>query len=295
MKVTIYSDGGADPNPGYGGWGAVLIYGKHSKQIKGNAKNTTNNRMELSAAIGALKALKRPCEIEFYTDSQYLRRGITEWIGEWVAADFKKKGKAIPNSDLWRKLNKLIEPHTIDWHWVKGHSGNHYNEIVDRLATEARLQITPQHTITPQIPTLYTRGSFRGKTGTGGWAFILIRPSGETTKEASSELNTTNNRMEIMAVIEGLSAIRQGTKTLQIVTVSDYVFQGATNWIVNWKKRNWEKKDGSAVSNADLWQRLEELSRTIDIQWFNGKNTKVEGDELEEAAKLAGEASRGVL
>ncbi|MEM8857959.1 MAG: ribonuclease HI [Chloroflexota bacterium] len=185
MKVTIYSDGGADPNPGYGGWGAVLLYGKHSKQLKGNAKDTTNNRMELSAAIGALKALKRPCEIEFYTDSQYLRRGITEWIDEWVSADFKKKGKAIPNSDLWRKLNKLIEPHTIEWHWVKGHSGNHYNEIVDKLATEARLDITPQHSINLSLPTLYTRGSCRGTPGQGGWAFVLAHPNGDSLKEAA--------------------------------------------------------------------------------------------------------------
>lgn len=295
MKVTIYSDGGADPNPGYGGWGAILIYGKHSKQLKGNAKDTTNNRMELSAAIGSLKALNRPCQIDFYTDSQYLRRGIIEWMDEWVAADFKKKGKAIPNSDLWRKLNKLIEPHTIDWHWVKGHSGNHYNEIVDKLATEARLAITPQHTIDPTLTTLYTRGSFRGKTSTGGWAFVLTSPNGKATKEASSEKNTTNNRMEIKAVIEGLSALPKGIERLQIVTVSDYVFQGATSWIINWKKRNWEKKDGSAVSNADLWQKIDKLSQTIDIQWFNGKNTVIEGDELDEAAKLAGEASKGTL
>lgn len=293
MKVTIYSDGGADPNPGYGGWGAVLIYGKHEKKIKGSAKDTTNNRMELSAAIGALKALTRPCEVDFYTDSQYLRRGITEWIDDWAATDFKRKGEKIPNSDLWKKLHLLIEPHNITWNWVKGHSGNHYNEIVDKLATEARLEITPQFGLNPNLATLYVRGSCRGNPGPGGWAFILNLPDGNSIKEYGMEKATTNNRMEIVAALEGLSAVPKNMDSLQVVTVSDYLFMGATQWINGWKKKNWVKKGGKAVSNADLWQTIDQYSKTLKISWLNGKNTELEGNELAETAKMAGEASKG--
>lgn len=293
MKVTIYSDGGADPNPGYGGWGAVLIYGKHEKQIKGNAKDTTNNRMELSAAIGALKALNRPCEIDFYTDSQYLRRGITEWLDGWIAADFKRKGDPIPNKDLWKKLVPLIEPHQITWNWVKGHSGDYYNEIVDKLATEARIEITPQFGVNPAIPALYVRGSCRK--GSGGWAFVLSFPDGNTIKENGMESETTNNRMEIKAAFEGLTAVPKGAEQIQVITVSDYLFMGATQWINGWKKRNWLKKGGAEVSNADLWQQVDKQAQKLNIIWLNGKNTQVNGDELDEAAKMAGEASRGEL
>ena len=111
MKVTIYSDGGADPNPGYGGWGAVLIYGKHTKELKGSAKDVTNNQMELSAAVGAKKP--KACEIEFYTDSQYLRRGIIENLETWVKNDFKRKGND-PEQTALEKLHKLIQPHQIE-------------------------------------------------------------------------------------------------------------------------------------------------------------------------------------
>lgn len=291
MKVTIYSDGGADPNPGYGGWGAVLIYGKHTKELKGSAKDTTNNRMELSAAIGALNALKRPCEIEFFTDSQYLRRGILENLEKWVAADFKRKGETIPNKDLWKKLHKLIEPHTIQWNWVKGHSGDHYNEIVDKLATEARQAITPTVGLSTDQPTLYARGSFKGKTNSGGWAYILKLPNGDTIQNSGNASQTTANRMHIEAVMFGLNDLPKNVNSVQVVTVSDYVFLGATEWIKGWKKRNWEKKGGESVSNSDLWQQLDQLSSKIQIVWFNGKNTILDGDELEMVGKRASEVA----
>ena len=139
-EVTIYSDGGADPNPGIGGWAALLRSGEHERVLTGNDPKTTNNRMELQAAIAALRALKRPCRVSFHTDSQYLRRGITEGVAKWRAAGWvKKNGQAIPNADLWRELQSLTAQHDITWHWVQGHSGDEGNETVDRLAREARL------------------------------------------------------------------------------------------------------------------------------------------------------------
>jgi ribonuclease HI len=141
-RVTIYSDGGAKPNPGAGGWAAILISGEHEKVISGGEAQTTNNQMELTAAIKALEALTRPCEVDFYTDSQYLRQGITEWIKGW-----KKNGwmtsakKPVLNKDLWVRLHDLTQQHTIKWHWTRGHAGDTFNERVDQLATQARLSL----------------------------------------------------------------------------------------------------------------------------------------------------------
>ena len=140
--VVIYSDGGCSPNPGPGGWGAVLISPAHNKEkrIYGYEPDSTNNRMELTAAIEALKTLKRPCEVEFHTDSQYLQKAFTAgWLENWQKRGWKTAGKKpVKNKDLWLELIELSQTHSIDWKWVKGHSGNKYNEICDELVHKAR-------------------------------------------------------------------------------------------------------------------------------------------------------------
>lgn len=136
--IVIYTDGACRGNPGPGGWGAVLAYGDHEKELKGAAPETTNNRMELTAAIQALAALKRPCEVALYTDSQYVRKGITEWLPQWKRRDWKTADrKPVKNVDLWQALEQQIERHRVAWHWVKGHAGVPGNERADRLANEA--------------------------------------------------------------------------------------------------------------------------------------------------------------
>ena len=134
QEVTIYTDGACDPNPGPGGWAAILIYNKREQTLTGSERQTTNNRMELTAAIEALKALKKPSQVEFFTDSQYLRLGITDWIPNWRARNWRRKGGKLANVDLWQALDKYIQDHQINWHWVRGHSGNRNNQRVDRLA-----------------------------------------------------------------------------------------------------------------------------------------------------------------
>ena len=135
QEVTIYSDGACKGNPGPGGWGAVLVSAGHEKELFGGESPTTNNRMELMAVIEALRALKRPCVINIYTDSQYVQKGISEWITGW-----KKRGwmtadkKPVKNADLWQILDEVRQPHTIEWHWVRGHAGHPGNERADRLA-----------------------------------------------------------------------------------------------------------------------------------------------------------------
>lgn len=286
-NVVIYTDGGSDPNPGIGGWAAILRLGEHEKVLTGNDPEATNNRMELTAAIRALEALKRPCAINFYTDSEYLRKGITEWIDDWAVKNWKKKGKPIPNVDLWQTLWPLVKTHEINWHWVKGHAGNEYNERVDRLARKARLEITPDDVIDPNVPRLYLRASCKGNPGPGGWGVVL--EEGDDTEQASgSEPQTTNNRMEITAAIEGLLLLPPGSE-VQIFTTSDYVYQGITQWIRNWRKRNWMKKGGEKpVANADLWQALDKLADNYTIRWINAKGRDLTG--LEEAGKLAANA-----
>jgi len=133
QKLIIYTDGACKGNPGIGGWGAILFYGEHTKEIFGYEKDTTNNRMELTAVIESLKALKRSCEIEIYTDSQYVKRGITEWIEGWQ----RKNWKNVKNPDLWQELLLLTKQHSISWHWVRGHNGDKYNERADELANLA--------------------------------------------------------------------------------------------------------------------------------------------------------------
>jgi len=134
--VTIYTDGACDPNPGSGGWAALLRYGKHEKILTGSASETTNNRMELTAAVEALRVLKRPCRVIIYTDSEYLRNGITRWMPAWRRRNWRRKGGALANVDLWQALDAAIQGHQVEWQWVRGHVGIVDNERVDKLARQ---------------------------------------------------------------------------------------------------------------------------------------------------------------
>ena len=134
-KVTIYTDGACKGNPGPGGWGAILFYGDKKKEICGGEPATTNNRMELMAAIQALELLNRPCKVELHTDSQYVMKGIQEWIRGWKARGWKTADKSpVKNDDLWKRLDAARERHDVDWRWVKGHAGHAMNERADELA-----------------------------------------------------------------------------------------------------------------------------------------------------------------
>ena len=136
--VEIYTDGACRGNPGPGGWGALLTTGEHRKELSGAEPLTTNNRMELTAVIRALEALKRPTEARIFTDSEYVRRGITEWVKNWKARGWKTADrKPVKNQDLWERLDALAAGHKIEWRWVKGHFGVPGNERVDQLANEA--------------------------------------------------------------------------------------------------------------------------------------------------------------
>jgi ribonuclease HI len=137
-EVEIYTDGACRGNPGPGGWAALLLSGGHEREISGAELATTNNRMELTAVIRALEALKRPVQGRIYTDSQYVRQGVLEWLSQWKRRGWKTADKKpVKNQDLWQELDVLTQKHQLEWHWVKGHSGNVGNERVDALANRA--------------------------------------------------------------------------------------------------------------------------------------------------------------
>ncbi len=140
--MTIHTDGACSGNPGPGGWGVILQWGGHTRELKGGEPHTTNNRMELMAAIMALETLKRPCEVDLHTDGQYLRQGITDWLRGWKRNSWRTADrKPVKNVDLWQRLDAAASRHTVHWHWVRGHAGHDLNERADELARQAIAEI----------------------------------------------------------------------------------------------------------------------------------------------------------
>jgi ribonuclease HI len=287
--VSIYSDGGADPNPGPGGWGAVMLFTRAGgevtkKELSGGEALTTNNRMELTAAIQALRALDSPHSVSFYADSQYVVRGITEWIIKWRT----KLYKDVENADLWRELEAEAARHTIRWHWVKGHAGNEHNERADQLATEAM----PKKRETADLAAVraYMRVSCVGTTG--GWAVLMARPEGEMVLSEGAK-NTTPNRLDLQATIAALSALAEG-EAAQFFTASSYLYTGITEWVKNWKRNNWQKKTGGEVQNRDLWERAEKLSALRDVRWvlYSDQSRPIELERLSEPLREVVERAR---
>ena len=151
--VEIWTDGGCKPNPGPGGWAAILRFGATERELTGGDPVTTNNRMELTAAAAALEALTRPCKVVVHTDSEYVKNGITRWHTGWVRRNWRNAaGDPVANMDLWRRLLDAAKPHVIEWKWVRGHAGDPMNERADRLATSARQALSLQPS--PQEPHL---------------------------------------------------------------------------------------------------------------------------------------------
>ncbi len=135
MKVEIFTDGACSGNPGPGGWGAVLRYGDHEKEMNGGEVETTNNRMEMMAVIEALSALKKPCHVDLYTDCVYVKDGVTKWLEGWKDKNWRTASKKpVKNQDLWERIDSAIQRHNIEWHWIKGHAGHPENERADELA-----------------------------------------------------------------------------------------------------------------------------------------------------------------
>lgn len=268
--VTIYTDGACSPNPGPGGWGAVHLYNDRAPlDSSGYGGETTNNRMELTAVVSALSALECPHRITLYTDSQYVKNGITQWINSWQKKNWLTSDKKpVKNVDLWKALLAESKKHEISWKWVRGHTSNKWNERADELAVAARKKgsgsapspVKKQATDTSDTIHLYTGVTCKHSTGIGGWAVILcwrhhVKVMGQKVT------GMTANQLYIKAVVEGLSGL---TKTIpvEVHTHSGYLRDGAASWLAGWKKRNWQTREGKPVSNKEQWQ---ELSRLLEV------------------------------
>ena len=273
-EVTIYTDGACSPNPGPGGWGAVFLSGtKTVKELSGFGGNTTNNRMELRAVISALGSLNNSHQITIYTDSQYVKNGITSWITGWQRKNWQTADKKpVKNVDLWKELLTEIDRHQIRWEWVKGHAANRWNERADELAVAARKQgdtslpdnkTTAIKTPVKDCVSIYTGVTCKHSTGVGSWTIILCWRHHIKIIGARVE-GMTANQLYIKAAIEGLSNLTKDFP-IEVHTHSGYLRDGATSWLPGWQKRNWQTREGSPVSNRELWQELATLLNKFDV------------------------------
>lgn len=254
--IQIYTDGGAEPNPGPGGWGAILLHPAKTREISGGDPHTTNNRMELTAAIEALKALTRPCVIDFYTDSEYLQKGMTEWIKKWVArGQFDPDSDKRPaNADLWEQLIELTPLHEIRWHWVKGHAGNEWNERADQLASAA----------IPSRSNASSEGFARlvllASNQKGQFVYVAsVTNADQAAQFTNSFREMTTNHGILLAAIEVLEQLPPDMPIL-FLTNSSYLVDGITKWIKGWKTKGFKKFE-------EDWRRLDALNNSRRIHW----------------------------
>jgi ribonuclease HI len=290
-KVTIYTDGGCRPNPGPGGWGVVVLRaGAEPVEMHGAENKATNNRMELRAAIEALRSLDRPHSVELITDSEYLRKGVTEWIAGWRSKGWKTAGnKAVANRDLWEALDLEISRHTITWTWVRGHTGDAWNERADELASAA-IPRPPVPVDDPGAVHLFTAVAHSGKRDAGAWA-VLLRYRGEEKELSGRQSGASANRMHITSAGIGLAELSRRSR-VHLYTVSDYLKDGASRWIGGWRTRSWTTRDGKPVANRALWQRLATLVDRHEVHWHVVSRDALP-DEMERAKALAREALAG--
>ncbi len=302
-SVTIYTDGGADPNPGPGGWGAVLIHPASGQitELSGGEPHTTNNRMELTAAIRALEALKQRCRVHMVTDSQYLRLGVTRWLADWVARGWRRRVGEVQNLDLWQRLDELARGQDLSWAWVKGHSGDPHNERADRLATAAiraqREALGLAGAATAPEPRTEVLLKVSGGGGRGVWAALVRRPA-RAGEEAGSEpapedevLRGTApalsaNQLDLLAATAVLERLPPG-EPVAVYTGSDYLRHGASRWLPGWRRRGWKTQEGKRVANRELWERLEAAAAAHAVEWPEPGEA-----ELRELARL-GKLLRG--
>ena len=312
-QVKVYTDGGCDPNPGPGGWGAIIQ--GHTREsgegwewmLSGNASQTTNNRMELQAAAAALAILEGMlgrCEVHLYTDSRYLQQGITQWLDRWIAQGWRTtQEEAVKNQDLWHLLARLIQAHDVTWHWVQGHAGDPLNERADRLATEAHRAIATTASAT-DVPSpgvslaadrsphveVFVKASYHTGKQCGGWGAVLR--AGEHTRTLSGHgRQTSANALLIQAATAALNALNKPC-TVTVYSDAKYLILGASRWVAGWQARGWQTRDGKPVANRAAWEALLQAARPHRITWVQVRAEQEIPADLVWAGQLAVEASR---
>ena len=289
--VTIDTDGGCRPTPGPGGWGAVVLHpGGDPIEMNGEDPEATNNRMELRAAIEALRSLDGPHRVELVTDSQYVRMGVTEWMAGWRRKGWRTvEKKDVANRDLWEALNVEIERHRIEWKWVRGHTGDKWNERADQLASAA-IPRAPLPVDDFDAVHLFTAVAHSGKNDAGAWAAILSY-RGETKELSGRQPGASANQMHITGAGFGLAELSR-TVRVHLYTVSDYLKDGASTWIKGWRSRGWTTREGKPVANRALWQRLATLLDRHEVRWHVVSRDSLP-EQMESAKALAKDALAG--
>lgn len=268
MQVIVYSDGGSKPNPGPGGWGVVIIYPDREEELSGALANTTNNQMELTAACEALAALPNGCEVTFYTDSTYVKNGITAWIDSWKRNGWINSAREpVANRELWQRLDHERQRHSITWKWVKGHAGNAYNERVDVLATAARDKLmgkTSKEAPRPRKESPAVTGAraylaveMRDKS-TAAWGALIIDANGTESDNGGTLHDVSQSKAVLLAA--HLLLTHTAISGLTVYTDNDYLQKGMSSWVKGWIKNGWKKADKSPVAYRDIWEKLYALA-----------------------------------
>lgn len=268
--VTLYTDGGADPNPGPGGWGVVILddASAEPRELSGFEAQTTNNRMELTAAVRGLASLPAGSQVTVFTDSKYLQKGVTEWLAGWIARGWKRKTGELLNEDLWRELATGIRRHEITWKWLKGHAGHKHNERADRLATLALRrgtgagEVATEPERSPADAEVFLRVA--GGPAGGVWAAVVRHGLGE--RILSGRAPGSANALDVAGATMALESLPEGL-TVDVWSGSDYLRNGAREWLAAWRRRGWMTASGEPVQNRAGWERLERALASREVRW----------------------------
>jgi ribonuclease HI len=284
----MFTDGGCRPNPGPGGWAVVILRrGQPPEELSGGESDTTNNRMEIRAAIEGLRALDQASRITLHTDSEYLRRGITEWLPRWRRSGWRTARKgAVRNVDLWTDLADELERHEVVWKWVKGHSGNRWNERADELAA-ASIPSMPLPVEDPEAVHIFLAVAYSKTLDAGAWS-ALLRFGDRHRVLRGRERKTSANRMHLSAAAAGLAGLKRPVRA-HVYTTSDYLRDGATTWVQGWKARGWKTREGRSVAHVDLWRKIDRLAGRHELRW-HVVDRKERPEEMQQAKAEAKEA-----
>jgi len=266
-QVTIYTDGSCSPNPGPGGWGVVILPEKGKKrELSGKVLETTNNRMELQASLEALRALPRASEVQLYTDSKYVRNGISKWIVNWRKNNWLTAAKeAVKNRDLWESLDQEIKRHEVEWHWVKGHANNQHNERADELAVSARGRPTLP-LVDDTAVHIFIGITWRQKLKIGSWAAVF-RYQNHFKVIGGVVENSSANRIHIQSACDALNTIKRRLP-VKLYTSSSYLKDGAGNWLKGWERNGWKTRESKVVSNKAEWQALNRILQEFSVSFY---------------------------
>ena len=288
--IRVYTDGACRGNPGRGGWGVVIEHGRDRTEANGAHPHTTNNRMELTAAIEALERIApayNRVEVQITTDSSYVRNGITEWMATWKTNGWRtSRGAAVKNRDLWQRLASACTRCTVTWQWVKGHSGHPGNSRADKLARDGLLGVVIGHAGEPQAPPsapsaphdgtelvrVYLsrewtprRGPGGSRHGRGAWAAVI--EDGTTTASITGvDEDSTKQRLELSAAVEALARVGTG-RNVEVNTCSHYLENGVTHWLDTWARQDWYRGAGGRIKNHNLWAKLAAERARLQVHW----------------------------